>query len=159
MKSETNQKHRGSRVSVYPTSALSGEENKFKKKRTITVSFGGTASTWGIRSDRPYLPIACASEKTRIKIIVPRLASRTYHSPHTLALLHLNTLPIAPKYNRRPEPRNAFHTVRGLECGEERHKHPPKAYRQKQFSQSATSGYILTGECFWTMAFDYDESW
>ena len=64
---------------------------------------------------------------------------------------HPNTLSIASKYNRRSEPRNAFHTVRGLECGDQRQKHPQKhthTYRQKQFAQSAAPDRILTGECF-----------
>lgn len=53
----------------------------------------------------------------------PRLSQ----SAHSQLCPHPNTLSIAPKYNwGGPEPRNAFHTVRGLECGDERQKNPPR---------------------------------
>lgn len=149
-KSETNQKHGSPRTQPLPCSALPTYLLKKMKKNHDCCfirwnSAGLGDSQWStIPTDRMRIR-KDEDQDHRPPAGQPRLSQ----SAHSQLCPHPNTLSIASKYSLGgPEPRNAFHTVRGLECGDERQKNPPETYRQKQFSQSAAPDRILTGECF-----------
>lgn len=80
-------------------------------------------------------------------------------SIHTQPFPHPNTLSIAPNYNDRgswAQERFPHGPRTGMWRWETKAHPETHTHRQKQFSQSAAPDRILTGGCFWTMAFNYD---